>query len=67
MCPAELQLNRASSSDAEAPFLGLGLCVSDGAEFMINGKILILSQFPFSGWRCPPACLMWGLQSFFKS
>ena len=42
MCPAELQLNRASSSDAEAPFWGLGLCVSDGAEFMINGKILIL-------------------------
>ena len=28
--PTELQLNRASSSDTEAPFLGLNLCISNG-------------------------------------
>ena len=31
VCPAGLQLNGAGSSDAGAPFLGLGLCVSGGA------------------------------------
>ena len=31
VCPAELQLNTVGSSDTEAPVLGLGLCVSDGA------------------------------------
>ena len=28
--PSELQLNRANSSDTEAPFLDLNLCVSNG-------------------------------------
>ena len=28
--PTELQLNRVKSSDTEAPFLGLNLCVSNG-------------------------------------
>ena len=28
--PTELQLNRANSSDTEAPFLGLNLCISNG-------------------------------------
>ena len=28
--PTELQLNRANSSDTEAPFLDLNLCISDG-------------------------------------
>ena len=28
--PTELQLNRASSSDTEAPFLDLNLCISNG-------------------------------------
>ena len=28
--PTELQLNRANSSDAEAPFLDLNLCISNG-------------------------------------
>ena len=75
----ELQLNRAHSSDTEVPFLDLNLCISNGTvstKIMINGTILILnSQFPFSGWRCPPAYLIWGIhistykirQSFFKS
>ena len=31
MCPAGLRLGGASSSDTEAPFWGLGLCVSNGA------------------------------------
>ena len=29
--PTELQLNRANSSDTEAPFLDLNLCISNGA------------------------------------
>ena len=28
--PTELQLNRANSSDTEAPFLDLNLCISNG-------------------------------------
>ena len=30
ICPTELQLNRANSSDTEAPFLDLNLCISNG-------------------------------------
>ena len=43
--PTELQLNRANSSDTEAPFLVLNLCISNGTvstKFMINETILIL-------------------------
>ena len=40
--PTELQLNRAYSSDTEAPFLDLNLMVQFPAEFKINGTILIL-------------------------
>ena len=43
--PTELQLNRANSSDTEAPFLDLNLCISNGTvppKFMIKGTILIL-------------------------
>ena len=42
--PSELQLNRANSSDTEAPFLDLNLCimVQFPPKFMINGTILIL-------------------------
>ena len=42
---AELQLNKANSSDTEAPFLDLNLSISNGTvslKFMINGTILIL-------------------------
>ena len=77
--PTELQLKRANSSDTEAPFLDLNLCISNGR---VSTKIYdkrdnfdFDSQFPFSGWRCPPAYLIWGKristykirQSFFKS
>ena len=76
--PTELQLNRAKSSDTEAPFLDLNLCISNG---IVSTKIydkrfwFWYSEFPFSGWRCPPAYLIRGIhistykirQSFFKS
>ena len=42
--PAELQLDKANSSDTEAPFLDLNLSVSNGifsTKIMINGTILI--------------------------
>ena len=44
--PKELQLNRANSSNTEAPFLDLNLCiylmVQFPPKFMTNGTILIL-------------------------
>ena len=48
--PTELQLNKANSSETEAPFLDLNLSItngivsfkSKGAKFMINVMILIL-------------------------
>ena len=45
MFKIELQLNRANSSDTEAPFLDLSLCVSNGtvsARLYDGGAILIL-------------------------
>ena len=51
--PTELQLNRENSSDTEAPFLDLNLCISNGE---VSTKIYDKrddfdfdnSQFPFS-------------------
>ena len=44
--PTELQINKANSSDTEAPFLDLNLSITNGIvfflKFMINGMILIL-------------------------
>ena len=43
--PSELQLNKANSSDTEAPFLDLHLTISDGfvsSKFIINVTILML-------------------------
>ena len=43
--PTELQLNKANSSETEAPFLDLNLSMRSGivsSKFMINGMILIL-------------------------
>ena len=64
--PTELQLNRANSSDTEAPFLDVNLCISNGT---VSTKIydkrddfdFDIVNFPFSGWRCPPAYLIWGI------
>ena len=78
--PAELQLNRANSSDTEAPFLDLNLCISNGT---VSSKIydkrgdfdFDIVNFPFLDGHVPPAYLIWGIhistykirQSFFKS
>ena len=44
--PTELQLNKANSSDTEAPFLDLNLSITNdivfSLKFMTNGMILIL-------------------------
>ena len=64
--PTELQLNRANSFDTEAPCLDLNLCISNGT---VSTKIYDIPDdfdfdivnFPFSGWRCPPAYLIWGI------
>ena len=45
--PTELKLNKANSSDTEAPFLDLGLSITNGiisSNFIINGMVLILKQ-----------------------
>ena len=42
--PIELQLNKANSSDTDAPFFDLNLLITNGIvrlKFMINGMILI--------------------------
>ena len=45
--PAELQLNKANSSDTEAPFLGLNLSASNG---IVSSKIYgIQVDFDFDG------------------
>ena len=60
----ELQLNRTNSSDTEAPSLDLNLCISNGT---VSTKIydkrddFDIVNFPFSGWRCPRAYLIWGI------
>ena len=43
--PTELQLNKANSSDTQAPFLGLNLSITNGivsSKVLKNGMILIL-------------------------
>ena len=63
--PPELQLNRANSSDIEAPFLDLNLCISDGT---VSTKIydkrddfdFDIVNFPFLDGDVPPAYLIWG-------
>ena len=37
--PTEFQLNKANSSDTEAPFLNLNLCISNGT---VSTKIMIM-------------------------
>ena len=63
MCPTELQLGKADSSDAEAPFLDLGLSMTDG---MVSSGIydkrdgfsFEIVGFPFLGGAVPrsPSC-----------
>ena len=67
--PTELQLNRANSSNTEAPFLDLNLCISNGT---VSTKIydkrddfdFDIVNFPFLDGdvpRRPPAYLIWGI------
>ena len=65
--PTELQSNRANSSDTETRCLDFNLYISNGT---VSTKIYdkrddfdFDSQFPFSGWRCPPAYLIWGIHT----
>ena len=78
--PTKLQLNRANSSDTEAPFLDLNLCISNST---VSTKIydkrddfdFDIVNIPFFWMAMSPAYLIWGIhistykirQSFFKS
>ena len=75
--PTELKLNRANSSNTEAPFLDLNLCISNGT---VSTKIydkrddFDIVNFPVLDGDVPPAYLIWGIhistykirQSFFN-
>ena len=64
--PPELQLNKANTSDTEAPFLDLHLFISNG---FVSSKIydkrddfdFDIVNFPFFGWWRSPFCLLRGL------
>ena len=61
--PPELQLNKANTSDAEAPFLDLHLSISNA---FVSSKIydkrddidFDIVTFPFFGWRCSLSYLL---------
>ena len=62
--PPELQLNKANTSDTEAPFLDSHLSISYG---FVSCKIydkrddfdFDIVNFPFFGWRCSTSSLLW--------
>ena len=62
--PPELQLNKANTSDTEAPLLDLHLSISYG---FVSCKIydkrddfgFDIVNFPFFGWRCSTSSLLW--------
>ena len=57
----ELQLNRANSSDTEAPFLDLNLCISNGTvstKIYDKGDDFDIVNFPFLDGDVP---LIWGI------
>ena len=64
--PPELQLNKANTSDTEAPFLDLHLSISNG---FVSSKIydkrddfdFDIVNFPFFGWSRSPFYLLRGL------
>ena len=47
------------------PFLDLNLCVPNGTVstkmYDTRGDFDFDSEVPFSGWRCSPAYLIWGI------
>ena len=63
--PTEFQLNRANSSDTEASFLDLNLCISNGTVSTIYNKRddfdFDMVNFPFLDADVPPAYLIWGI------
>ena len=64
--PTELQLHRAKSSDTEAHFLDLNLCISNGTvSIKIYDKRddfdFDIVNFPFLDGDVPPAYLIWGI------
>ena len=62
--PPELQLNKANTSDTEAPFLDLHLSISNG---FVSSKIydkrddfdFDIVNFPF--WRCSTSSFLWSI------
>ena len=62
--PPELKLNKANTSDTEAPFLDLHLSISNG---FVSSKIydkrddfdFDIVNFPFFGWQCSTSPLLW--------
>ena len=65
--PIELQLNRANSSNTEAPVLDLNLCISNGTvSTTIYDKRddfdFYIVNFPFLDGDVPMAYLIWGIR-----
>ena len=62
--PTELQLDKANSSDNEAPFLDLNLSITNG---IVSSKIYDKRddfnfencKFPLSRWRCSSLSFLW--------
>ena len=65
--PPELQLNKANTSDTEAPFLDLHLSISNGfASSIIYAKRDDFDfdnncKFSFFGWRFSTSSLLWSV------
>ena len=58
--PAELQLNKANSSDTEAPFLDLNLSISNGTASTDDKR----DDFDFDvvpRRRCPSTYVLWSV------
>ena len=69
--PSELQLNKANSSDTEAPFLDLNLSITNG---IVSSKIYDQRDdfnFEIIKWRCSALpflwCIYFSAYSFYKS
>ena len=64
--PSELQLNKANTSDTEAPVLDLHLSISNG---FVSSKIydkrddfdFDIVSFPFFRWRCSTSSFLWSI------
>ena len=66
----ELQINRAKSSDTEAPVLDLNLCISNGTvstkRFDKRDDLdFDIVNFPILDGDVPPAYLIWGISTYY--